>query len=299
MIIVNPTAKGLTSLPAKEISAEAVFSNPLSRKILKHLLEKPDYPRHIAEVVKANEQTVYYHIHLLHKAGYLKKITCPESPMGYSFITAEPAFVVTLSAFRPMNKLEGLQKESRFLEPFIVDGRLDAKIIVGSPDPHGPQKARSRDGYYGIDLALFLGTFLNYIPTTMVKLDTEIQDKDLESNLIVLGGPIVNHVTAKLNDTLPIRFIEGAIYSTTSKKRYEADECAMILKTQNPFAKDKSVLIIAGIRHAGTRSATIAFLKNFDKVKLPNTINQKIFGHVIEGVDLDSDGIVDEVEFLE
>jgi hypothetical protein len=56
--------------------------------------------------------------------------------------------------------------------------------IVGSPDPHGPSKARSKDGYFGMDLALFLGTFLSNITGSKVKLDTEIQDKDLENNNI-------------------------------------------------------------------------------------------------------------------
>ena len=299
MIIINQTKDGMTSLPGKEIPMEHILTSTLARRILRHLSSSVDYPRHTAQKLGAHEQNVYYHIRLLTRAGFLKRVADPKSPMGYSFMAAEPAFVVRLSPFRTMQKLEGLQKESRFLEPFVSQGRLDAKIIVGSPDPHGPHRARSRDGYYGIDFALFLGSFIHYVPESMVKLDTEIRREELSDNLIVFGGPIVNRVMARLNEHLPIRFLNSAIYSTASKQQYEDDACAMIIKAPNPFARGKHVLAIAGIRHAGTRAAIIAFLKHFDQVKLPNKHNQKFFGHVVEGIDMDSDGIVDEVEFLE
>jgi hypothetical protein len=56
--------------------------------------------------------------------------------------------------------------------------------VVGSPDPHGPERARSRDGYYGIDLGLFLGTFLYYVSDFSVKLDTEVTGDDLKKNFL-------------------------------------------------------------------------------------------------------------------
>ncbi len=298
MIILKTTPLGLESLPSKELPPDNFFT-PLQLKLLRHLLSKQDYPRNIAAKLNLHEQNVYYHIKQLTRRGMLKRIIDQQSPIGYSYIVAEPSFVLRLAPFRETHKLEGVQKESSFLNPFIHDGKLDAKMIVGSPDPHGPQKARSRDGYYGMDFALFLGTFLNYVPTSMVKLDTEIRDADLKEHLVLLGGPVVNHVMERVNERLAIRFENGTIYSTVTQNHYNADECAMILKTQNPFAKDKMMLVIAGIRHAGTRAGIISFLKHFDEVKLPNTKNPKLFGHVVEGVDTDSDGMVDEVEFLE
>ena len=51
---------------------------------------------------------------------------------------------------------EGIAK---FLEPFVKDGKLNSTIIIGSPQSHGPERARSNDGYYAIDIALFLGSF--------------------------------------------------------------------------------------------------------------------------------------------
>jgi hypothetical protein len=150
-----------------------------------------------------------------------------------------------------------------------------------------------------MDLALFLGTFLNYVPKLNVRLDTEVRDEDLKNNLIIIGGPIVNKVTDKVNQKLSIRFENGNIKSTVSNETYPQDECGLIVKTKNPFNKDKKILVVAGKRFSGTRAAIIAFLKNFKKITQGNIHNNNIKAKVVEGVDLDADGIVDDVEFRE
>ncbi len=43
----------------------------------------------------------------------------------------------------------------------------------------------------------------------------------------------------------------------------------------------------------------IAFIKHFNEIIKGNKNDPKIMAKVVEGVDLDSDGIVDDVEFLE
>ncbi len=73
----------------------------------------------------------------------------------------------------------------------------------------------------------------------------------------------------------------------------------MIVKAVNPFNKDKRILVIAGKRFSGTRAAIIAFLKHFNEIVTGNKFNNNINARVVEGLDIDSDGIVDEVEFLE
>ena len=194
------------------------------------------------------------------------------------------------------------EQPKKFLEPFIENGQLNSLIIVGSPDPHGPEKARSRDGYYGIDLALFLGTFLNYIPSLNVRLDTEIREEDLKNNLILIGGPVVNTVTGKINSKLPIRFDKKnnwTIVSDLSGKTYHSDETGIIVKIKNPFNTKKYILLVAGKRYAGTRAVMMAFLKHFKKIFSGNTHNENVLAKVVEGVDLNSDGIVDDVEVME
>ena len=303
MFIINKQKNEVYSLPAKEISAEhaKVVSSPLAQKIISLVSKEPMYPIDIAKSLKMHEQKIYYHIRNLEKSGVIQVVK-RESRKGttanyYSIV--EPALVVSFRNFELTNKIAQVKSESKFLEPFIKDGVLDAMIIVGSPDPHGPDKARSRDGYYGMDLALFLGTFLNYVPKFIVKLDTEARDEDLDNNLILIGGPIVNKITDRANEHLPVRFEKGSILSTISGNTYPHDECGIIVKAKNPFNKDKSVLVVAGKRFSGTRAAIIAFLRHFEKVKEGNVHNPETKAKVVEGIDADSDGIIDDAEFRE
>ena len=60
-----------------------------------------------------------------------------------------------------------------------------------------------------------------------------------------------------------------------------------------------SLLIVAGKRFSGTRAAIIAFLKHFKRIAAGNIHDSHTLANVVEGVDLDSDGIVDDVEFRE
>ena len=303
MFIIDKQKNEVYSLPAKEISAEHAnsLSSELAQKILHLLAKEPMYPIDIAKTLKMHEQKIYYHIRNLEKAGIIK-IAKKETKQGATanfYSLTEPAFVIKFKNFESTSKIAQIRNESEFLEPFIKDGQLDALIIVGSPDPHGPDKARSRDGYYGMDLALFLGTFLNYVPQFNVKLDTEVREKDFEKNLILIGGPVVNKVVEKVNSKLPIRFEDGNIKSTISSETYPQDECGLIVKAKSPFSKDKYVLVVAGKRFSGTRAAIIAFLKDFKKVTMGNLHNPQIKANVVEGIDLDSDGIIDDIEFRE
>lgn len=303
MFVIDKHKNEIYSLPAKEIKAENAgsLSSELAIKILNLLAKEPMYPIDIAKALKVHEQKIYYHIRNLEKAGTIK-VAKKETRQGATanfYTLEEPAFVIRFRHFEGTSKIAQIRNESEFLEPFIKDGQLDALIIVGSPDPHGPDKARSRDGYYGMDLALFLGTFLNYVPKFNVKLDTEVREEEMSSNLILIGGPVVNKVVEKVNPKLPIKFEEGNIKSSISNESYPQDECGLIVKAKNPFNKDKSILVVAGKRFSGTRAAIIAFLKDFSKITAGNIHNKSIMAKVVEGIDLDSDGIIDDVEIRE
>ena len=303
IFIIQKDKNEIFSLPAKEIKFNNLknFGTELAQKILKSIATEAKYPADIAKELKVHEQKVYYHVRNLEKAGIIKiaKKETKQGAVANYYALTEPAFVVKFKDLESTQKISQFRNESTYLEPFIKNGKLDALIVVGSPDPHGPDKARSRDGYYGIDLALFLGTFLNYVPEFNVKLDTDIRENDFDNNLIILGGPITNKTMERFNDKLPIKFENGNIKSTITNENYPHDECGMIVKVKNPVNKDRSILIVAGKRFSGTRAAIIAFLKHFKKITSGNIHNRNITANVVEGVDLDSDGIVDDVEFLE
>ena len=302
MFVIDRQKNEVYSLPAREIKPEdaGAVSSELAIKIINFMAKEAMYPIDIAKSLKVHEQKIYYHIRNLEKAGIIKVVK-KETKQGATanfYALSEPAFVLRFRNFEATSKVE-IKNESEFLDPFIKDGKLDSLIIVGSPDPHGPDKARSRDGYYGMDLALFLGTFLNYVPKFNVKLDTEVRDEDLQNNLILIGGPVVNKIVEKVNAKLPIRFEDGNIKSTVSNEAYPQDECGIIVKAKSPFNPDKSILVVAGKRFSGTRAAIIAFLKGFRKITAGNIHNPSVMAKVVEGIDLDSDGIIYDIEFRE
>ncbi len=293
------------SLNAKDMTIENFGSvrSELAQRIVSAVVEKEKYPKQIAKELSENEQKIYYHIRNLEKAGVLK-IVRQEMVHGANakfYLVSEPALVLRFKELIPSQEISPTdERVARFLSPFIVDGKFNAKVIVGSPDPHGPEKARSRDGYYGIDLALFFGTFLNYVPEINVRLDTEVSADDLKENLILIGGPITNQIVAKVNTDLPVYFApDKNIYSKISKTAYSSDETGIIVKIKNPFNPEKAVLVVAGKRFAGTRAAITAFLKSFKEIYSGNRLKSGIMAKVVEGLDLDSDGVVDAVEFRE
>lgn len=308
MFVVKKEGNELYSVLSREIEMGQLkaLGSPLAQAILKSLAKKDSYPSELAKELNVNEQKVYYHIRNLEKAKIIKvvKKEVKQGALAKYYSIAEPSFFIRFKEFKHTQKINEIDiEEQRFLSPFIKEGQLDALIVVGSPEPHGPDKARSRDGYYGIDLALFLGTFLSYVPHLNVKLDTEIREEDLSSNnLILIGGPVVNKVTLRLNKQLPVFFDKKdkwCIVSSISKKRYYSDEGGIIAKIKNPLNKEKSVLVIAGKRLSGTKASITAFLKGFSNITKGNIYNPKFNAKIVEGVDMDSDGAIDSVEFKE
>jgi DNA-binding transcriptional ArsR family regulator len=295
---------GQSSGNALEVTSQQLklLSSKQVEKILQTMLDNPMSVLDLSKALSIHEQTLYYYIRQLSvtkliKIAFTKQI---QGTIANYYMPSANAFVYLVSPLKEQAKV--VHKESDFLSPFIKDGKFCAKIIVGSPDPHGPLKARSRDGYFGMDLALFLGSYVTAIDTASVILDTDIRDADLANDhLIILGGPIVNRVSALLSHRLPIYFdeVKKGFFSKASKKTYVSEEIGVICKCKSPFSEDKMILFIAGVRNHGTRAAILAFLRHFSKVEEPNIYDSKIFCKVVEGVDQDSDGVVDDVEILE
>jgi len=295
----------LVSVRSKEIGLTQLKTagSGLAQQILALLAEQPRYSHEIAKRLKVHEQKIYYHVRKLEQAGLIEQERREEvsGATAKYYRLAAPSFTVLLTEPEPTTRITAKKpSHEAFLTPFINDGQAEFLIVIGSPDAHGPQMARAKDGGYAIDLALFLGSFLEEQPPLVVKLDTEFKEEDWRRNLIVIGGPIVNTVAARINEKLPIRFKEDGktFLSTVTKQEYDSDEIGIIVKANNPFARGKKILFIAGRRGAGTKAAIIAFRKHFDEIvasaKRDNTV-----ARVVEGRDLDSDGIVDAVKFRE
>ena len=301
-----------SSLPARIMKPEdlKVAMSPLAWKILQLLTEKPYYPKEIGKKLKVHEQKIYYHIRNLEKSKLIKLVR-EERRQGaitkYYYIT-NPALALVLKPLEPATKFFKMKQEyDEFLKPFIVDGKLNALFVIGSPEPHGPTKQRGHDGIFATNLGLFFGRFLNYVPGNSVRLDTEMKKDDLKNNLIIIGGPAINHITAKVNSKLPIRFVKvkhngnyyDSFHSTISKKNYTDESYGIIVKTKNPFDKTKKIMVLAGRKFGGTQATMLAFLLKFDELCRGNSYKNKYHARVVDGLDLDHDGKIDFVEFIE
>ncbi|MDG6223340.1 MAG: helix-turn-helix domain-containing protein [Candidatus Bathyarchaeota archaeon] len=287
--------------------------NKLSWKILELLSQTEMYPMEVAKKLGIHEQKVYYHIRKMWKAGVIKVVREEEKKGAVAkyYKASFPAMGIELPfgnqkiAKLPIRNID--EKIKQFLCPLITDNMFDGKIVVGSPDPHGPFKAKARDGHYAAYLTLFLGQFVDLPEDFVVKLDVDVKaEKEEDNNLFLVGGPGTNLITQEFNKFLPINFnmipsdhgfVLGGLVSEKTKKVYTADTMGLIAKIPNPFNKEKTVIILAGNKAVGTKACVIALTKFWQKCL--KKFDQQEFATVIQGFDLDGDGKVDSIEVLE
>jgi len=313
MYFIEETKEGQKAFKALELKPKSfnVLNSELSQKILGELSKRPSCAMDVARRLKEHEQKIYYHLRRLESAGIITLDRTEErvGAIAKIYSVSHPYLAIKLFDGEGLTDVKTKAREIEFFRPFIADGKLDATIVIGSPDPHGKYCVQALDGSVGIDLALFIGTFLKSAKMNY-KLDTEVTDSDLKGNLIVIGGPKANIVIDKLNKDLPVYFDEKHdfnIVSSFTKSVYSGDDIGIIIKMKNPLAKsngrnvkngDKYILVLSGIRFKGTRAAIIALIKNMRELQSGNKFDSGV-ARVVRGIDIDADGRVDDVEFLE
>ncbi|MGB9135250.1 MAG: helix-turn-helix domain-containing protein [Candidatus Bathyarchaeia archaeon] len=288
--------------------------NKLTWEILLLLSEKEMYPMEIAKKLNIHEQKVYYHIRKLAIANAIR-IVKEEKRKGAvaKYYKADfPAFGVELQFGVQKAKASTPSfidaKLRRFIHPMLKDGFFDGKIVVGSPDPHGPFKTSARDGHYASYLTFFLGQYAELPDEFAIKLDVDVKvEKEERNNLVLVGGPGTNLLTQEVNDHLPIRFsmmpsehgfLFGGLVSEKTKNVYTADTVGLIAKIVNPWDREKRVIVFAGNKAVGTKACVLALAKFWKRV-LRSYQGEDDFAIVIQGFDLDGDGKVDSIEVLE
>lgn len=299
-----------------EVLPVTVFKNPEAArallqsvrwKILSELALQPSCARELAKKLRLSDQVVGYHIQRLKDAGFIHMIKSVSRRGAVAkYYVAETSALAVIQASKlgegESVSTEFMEKSRRILDPFLSNGRFNASIVVGSPDAHGESKARARDGHQAVDLAMFLGSLLPITRAMVVKLDTELKENELAWNLIAVGGPRANTLTFRVNEKLPIAFqlsVPSAIISKISGKMYNEEDQGLVEIVENPFNPKARLLILAGNTSIGTRAAIIGFIKYTEKVASGNSFNSELVARVVSGIDLDSDGLIDDVEFLE
>jgi hypothetical protein len=293
----------------EEVKYMRILSNPLAWRITELLSRKPMYPAEIAKDLKIYEQSVYYYIRKLISSGVIEEVGTNIVRGGTArlYQTSSPSFGVEMNWGEELVDFQGqienkYQRASNFFREFIVNDSFQGLIIVGAPDPHGPYKSSARDGHYAVHLAFFLGMLSDIPPEFIVKLDADAKAEKVlnHSTLISIGGPGTNIVTAEFNRYLPIKFNQTNFWSGLvegSGKFYNSDNHGLIAKIKNPYNYNGTVIVVAGVRSIGTKSAVIA-LTNYSEEILKNYQNQEEWALVVQGFDMNSDGKIDHVDIV-
>lgn len=278
----------------------------MGERILAALARKPGYPSEIARELGVYHQTVYYHIRKLEKAGLVKKVGRRMVRGGsaglYSLATDGYAveFRVRSEPFKGLASAARSRSLGRFVEEFISTGDFDGWMVVGSPEPHGPNRTQGRDGHYAVQLGFAMGQYVRLPRRFPVKLDVDLKNEKLErSNLIIVGGPRTNLVSSEVNPHLPVRFSEesfwGSIVDETGR-HYLSDREGLIVKSRNPWNRDGVCIVAAGLSGAATKAAVMG-ITNFADQVLEGYAGGDL-AVVLRGTDLDGDGKVDSVEVI-
>ncbi|MBI4360264.1 helix-turn-helix domain-containing protein [Candidatus Micrarchaeota archaeon] len=285
--------KDSMALDALQVDENALgVLNPDRLRILKALAEKPRYAADLAKTLRMHPQTAYYHLRILSKEGLIKLERFEQKHGGIAkqYVSTAKALALPLTEeFHPF--AQNPKKPPAFLDAFIKDGTLNARLVVGSPEPHGAYRARGSE-FAAIELSAFLSQYAQ-CPYPLYYLDTEALDRVRNENLFLVGGPKVNTLVHEANAHLPIRFTEAFdIHSTLTHKKY-GDNVGVVQSADSPFTEGKKLFVIAGLSHNATRAAVLALSKH------PKKLSTEPFAHVVQGFDEDGDGVVDAVEILE
>jgi predicted transcriptional regulator len=288
-----------------------ILSNNIAWKIIELLSSKDMYPAQVAKELNLYDQTVYYYIRKLSRIGAIEQVGTRLIRGGTArlYSASSPSFGLELEG--KAEKLESsnyIKVEKRKNMPYILkefyeNNSFSGLIVVGAPDPHGPYKSSSRDGHYAVHLSFYLGTLSE--PSTsgfIVKLDVDAKaEKDIDNrNLILIGGPGTNIVTSEFNRYLQIKFNEDNYWSgltDQSGRIFNMDNHGLIAKINNPYNKDKKILILAGVRSIGTKAAVIA-LTNYGNKIYDNSSTDNQLALVVQGFDMNADGKIDHVDIV-
>jgi DNA-binding transcriptional ArsR family regulator len=280
------------------------LSHPEAWRILVELGRKPDYAGAVAKRLRMHEQTVYYHIHRLAKAGLIRIVREERRQGAVSriYAPAAEAFGVELPAPGKGGKAPARrvvpERVRSFLEVFLREGGL---FVIGSPYQHGPYLTVARDSPYAVEFGMFLGG-LGTGPGISVRLDTEVKAAGLEKRpLILVGGPVANIVALDLNPHLKVSFDWQQAWrmrSSFTGREYAEEGVGLLAKIPNPWNPETEVAMFSGLHHTGTAAAVLA-LTAFSERVLRDYVPGKDFYRIVQGLDRDGDGRMDSVEVLE
>ncbi len=284
----------------------SVFNSDLSLRIVNELVRSPGCAMDLARNLKEHEQKIYYHLRKLEDVGVVKPIGTEKRYGMIAKIYSMTCPVIATKLYEdghPVEKKSSVKDPNmmKFLYPFVEDGELKAKIVIGYTYSHGRFDTESTEGPYAFELGILLGNLIGKLKFPHYKFDTELRKSDLKENLIIIGNSQTNILVDKLNGQLPVFFDEKNKFYITSKntnKVYDDARVGVIAKIRSPFDKNKKILLLGGRGRRGTQSAIIACTKHFNKV-FKSVDSEVDIIKVVKGFDREGDKVIDDVVVLE
>lgn len=236
-------------LPAKEIDEAGLkaLMDEQRRQILNMVSERDMTVSDIVDEMDMGRQTVYYNIEKLQEGGL---ITSEGSRPKY-FSSDLAAYYFRPENVEPEQNPLTLESVPEILRGFVRERKIDARIVVGAPYPHGEHDRRHKTAYKAGEISAILGNY-GRRREQLIYTDTEL-DQDLrERPLISVAGPLVNTLSDKLNSKLPAKFTKSHDTIITEKNTYSGDETGFIARTE---VEGKKRLVVAGLFGLGTSAA--------------------------------------------
>ena len=140
---------------------------------------------------------------------------------------------------------QGLRKKSGLQGP-IDDGLMDSFIFV---KPSKACRSETVEKWVNAEFEHAVTHWRRQMRgDAVVKLDTEITEKDLaESNLVLWGDSQANQVLARIADKLPIKWTAEQVI--VGEDKYDAAHHAPILIYPNPLNPEKYVVLNSGFTY--------------------------------------------------
>lgn len=289
---------------ARELGEEELkaLNDETRLEIIRILSKNPGYPSKIADKLKISKQKAYYHFEKLKEADLLEQHHQEKRSGGLAtyYKPVNSGLILDLGGEgRKIFVPERTDSLDKFLYPLVDNGQLNGKIVVGSPDQHGPDQVRARDGHLAAELSMKIGGYASREEET-VALDTEVvRDSSFDTSLLLLGGVLTNTVMKKFNSEFAAKFSGDSFpyhEIETPNSNYTEETIGIVTKAENPEEPESSIYAVAGIRNAGTRAAVKAF-KNLED--LVEGYRGGGFYAVVRGLDMDGDGKIDDYKVLE
>lgn len=282
---------------------------PTRWRILSELTGGEKCAKDLATAFNSSEQVICYHLRELERAGFISlERTVRKRGAMAKYYKAEQKAISIIPKLGPARSPREVGEQSlseasaKLLDPFITQGQFNGHIVLGSPDNHGVFRSRARCGDRATDLALFLGSLLPLTRESVVRLDTEISQQELQRNLILVGGPRVNTATMGVNESLTITYEltgHNIMISRITGRSYTGEDEGAVQSIVNPMNQESRIIVVAGNTYQGTRAAVLAFIKFTDAIAKGNSMNPNVIARVVSGLDVNSDGLVDDIQFLE